>query len=286
MAIPKLVYAMSVLAKPKTDMLERLEGMFRKFIWGTGKPRISLRDLEKDIPERGLKLTNIASLNNALKLSWIKRVMNKPRAWQSNFENVIGIDRNKVWELDILSLKHLSGTLNNQFWEEVLLCWCSYKSCFVNTIDVRTFPIWNTFFTVSENLILLRPKLQNKGVYYINDLLDQSGNLMGYSSFKKNFEMNLNFVDFYSLTHAIPRSWKTNLIQTKIKLDANMVYQKVLSDILSMDKVCKRTYGTFVNTYKSKRKNIEKWILGLNQNIEVNSFKMFHTIPFISTIDD
>ena len=170
MALPKLVYAMSVLPKPKTDMVERSEAMFRKFIWGTGKPWISLRDLEKDIPEGGLKLTNIVSLNNALKLSWIKRVMNKPGAWQSNFEN-LRIDRNKVWELDILSLKHLSSTLNNQFWEEVLLGWCS----FVNTLDVRTFPIWNTFFMVSRNLILLRPKLQNKGVYYINDLLDQSG---------------------------------------------------------------------------------------------------------------
>ena len=81
MAIPKLVYAISVLPKPKTDMVEQLEAMFRKFIWGTGKPQISLGDLEKDIPEGGLiKLTNIVSLNNALKLSWIKRVMNKPGA--------------------------------------------------------------------------------------------------------------------------------------------------------------------------------------------------------------
>ena len=70
---------------------------------------------------------------------------------------------------------------------------------------------------------------------------------MGYLSFEKKFEINLNFVDFYSLTHAIPRSWKTNPTQTKIKLDANTVYQKVLNDILSMDKVCKRTYWTFVN---------------------------------------
>ena len=105
-----------------------------------------------------------------------------------------------------------------------------------------------------QNLILLR--LQNKGVYYINDLLDQFGNFM-----EKNFEINLNFVDFYSLSPAIPGSWKTNLTQTKIKLDANTVYQKVLRDILSMDKVCKRTYWTFVNMHKSNRKNIEKWIL-------------------------
>ena len=93
MAIPKLVYAMSVLPKPKTDTVERSEAMFRKFIWGTGKPQISLRDLEKDITEGGLKLTNIVSLNNALKLCWIKRVMNKPGTWQTNFENLIGIEK-------------------------------------------------------------------------------------------------------------------------------------------------------------------------------------------------
>ena len=146
---------MSVLPKPKIDRIEQLEAMFRKFIWDTGKSLISFRDLEKYIPEGGLKLTNIFSLNNALKPSWIKNVMNKSGAWQSSFENLIGIDRTKVWELDTLSLKHLSSTLNNQFGEEVLHSWCSYKSCFVRTIDVRTFPIWNTFFTVSQNLILL-----------------------------------------------------------------------------------------------------------------------------------
>ena len=119
---------MSVLPKPKIDRIEQLEAMFRKFIWDTGKSLISFRDLEKYIPEGGLKLTNIFSLNNALKPSWIKKVMNKSGAWQSSFENLIGIDRTKVWELDTLSLKHLSSTLNNQFWEEVLHSWCSYKS--------------------------------------------------------------------------------------------------------------------------------------------------------------
>ena len=62
MAIPKLVYAKSVLPKPKTDMVEQLEAMFRKFIWGTGKPRISLRDLEKDIPEGGAQTDKYSQL--------------------------------------------------------------------------------------------------------------------------------------------------------------------------------------------------------------------------------
>ena len=250
-----------------------------------GKPRISLRDLEKDISEGGLKLTNILNFNYALKLSWIKRITDKPGAWQANFESSLGINRSQVWELDIASLKHCSNNLSNQFWKEVLLAWHTYKSCFIDNIDVRTYPIWNTVFMVNQNLISLKPELEDKGVKYINDLLDQSGNIMGYLSFVRKVKFNLNFVDFYSLTHAIPRSWLINLRETKIKLGVNQVNQKVLADILSMDKVCKGTYWTFVNLYKSKRKTLEKWNLCLNENIDIKSLSIFYRIPFTSTIE-
>ena len=285
MAIPKLVYVMSVLPKPNPAMIKRLETMFRRFIWGTGKPRLSLRDLEKDISGGGLKLPNIDNLNNALKLCWIKRVIDKTGAWQSNFETLVGAEKSKVWDLDLSSLMHLSSSMTNPFWKEVLCAWHKYKSCFIHHIDVRTYPIWNTVFMVNQNLISLRPEFQSKGVNYINDLLDESGNLMGYLSFKKKFNIDLNFVDFYSLTHAIPRSWKNALFENSIKLNANLVYQKVLTDLLAMEKVCRGTYWTLINMNTSERKINEKWGLCLNKTIEASSFNAYYSIPFTCTIE-
>ena len=72
LAIPKLVYPMSVLPKLSEEMLNLLHKLFRKFIWGTSKPRMTLSQLEQDFVEGGLKLTNLFCLNDALKLAWIK----------------------------------------------------------------------------------------------------------------------------------------------------------------------------------------------------------------------
>ena len=69
LAIRKLVYPMSVLPKPSEEILNLLHKLFRKFIWGTSKPRMTLSQLEQDFVEGGLKLTNLFCLNDALKLA-------------------------------------------------------------------------------------------------------------------------------------------------------------------------------------------------------------------------
>ena len=49
--------------------------MFRKFIWQSSRSRIAITELQKDIPDGGLWLTNLDFLNKAIKLSWIKRTL-------------------------------------------------------------------------------------------------------------------------------------------------------------------------------------------------------------------
>ena len=104
LAIPKLVYPMSVLPKPSEEILNLLHKLFRKFIWGTSKPRMTLSQLEQDFVEGGLKLTNLFCLNDALKLAWIKRTFIKCGDWQTIFEKLSDMDKNQIWELDCYSL--------------------------------------------------------------------------------------------------------------------------------------------------------------------------------------
>ena len=56
LVIPKLVYLLSVLPWPGSHFIQTVEDMFRKFIWNNGKACISLSQLQKDIPDGGLKL--------------------------------------------------------------------------------------------------------------------------------------------------------------------------------------------------------------------------------------
>ena len=93
LAILKLVYPMSVLPKPSEEILNLLQKLFRKFIWGTSKPRMTLSQLEQDILEGGLKLTNLLCLNYALKLAWIKRTFIKCDDWQTILENLTDMEK-------------------------------------------------------------------------------------------------------------------------------------------------------------------------------------------------
>ena len=57
------------------------------------------------------------------------------------FEILINIDKHRIWELDLISLKCLSRNFHNQFWTEVILAWNEYKTNFEHEIDVRTYPL-------------------------------------------------------------------------------------------------------------------------------------------------
>ena len=53
LAIPKLVFPLSVLPKPSHKVIDRIENMFRKFIWQSPRSRIAVTELQKDIPGGG-----------------------------------------------------------------------------------------------------------------------------------------------------------------------------------------------------------------------------------------
>ena len=58
LARPKLIYPLSVLPKPPHNVLDQIENMFRKFIWQSSRSQIAVTELQKDISEGDLRLTN------------------------------------------------------------------------------------------------------------------------------------------------------------------------------------------------------------------------------------
>ena len=206
LALPKLVYLLSVLPTPSDTIFNILETKINNFIW-KGKERISQKQLQKDISNGGLNLTNLRMFNKALKLTWIKRLVQNSRNWQNIFEVSIGLNKKHVWELDMQSLNCIRKGIQNQFWKDDLSSWMHFKAIFNVEIDPRTYPIFGSFFSQNENIKKLEKQFEQVGINYINDLFDQDGRL-GYEGFAQHFDLNLSFVDLYSLIHSVPRDWK------------------------------------------------------------------------------
>ena len=197
-------------------------------------------------------------LNKVLKITWIPKVVKEEGLWQDLFESSIVINRKNIWMLDLLSLHNMKSQVKNLFWKEVFLAWITYKEISIDEIDVKTFPIWNSHFLQNNNIIMKKTELEKKGLVYINDLLTDMGELMGYDNFQEIYNLKINFVDFYSLMHSIPRLWKTELLQQKNKI-IGQVTQTCLEEILNMKKVCKETYWKIMDTIKPKRNFLKKW---------------------------
>ena len=84
---------------------------------------MTLSQLEQEICDGGLKLTNASCLNDGLKLAWIKRTCLKSGDWQSILETLTDTKKNQISELDISSLEFMAKEIDNPFWAEFLRVW-------------------------------------------------------------------------------------------------------------------------------------------------------------------
>ena len=125
-------------------------------------------------------------------------------------------------------------------------------------------------------------KLQHKGITHLNDLISPSGGLFGYEEFVRKFNLKLNFVDFYSLIHSIPRKWREQLQE---KLDTNAVQQDVLESVLKMDKVCKVTYRYMLQNKSKQRSHEAKWSQILLCEQDSLPWSDYYSLNFHCTID-
>ena len=282
--IPKLVYTLSVLPSPTSNMFHHLEKLFRSFIWSNKTPKISMTELYKRVSKGGLRLTNLKCFNNALKLSWIKRFLIKDQQWQSLFEKTVGLNKLDFINLDLTSLVCKINEIKNQFWKDTFNAWFLYKSHYVKEIDVRTYPLWNSF-VVNKNLLGQKDELYSKGLRYINDILNDTGEIMGLATFTSKFDIKTNFVDFYSLTHCLPQDWRAALTGSNQKLDSQNISQTVVTNILRMQKVCRGTYWVFVDIInKGEKKLSDKWSLALSMTISPEDMSTYFCANFKSTI--
>ena len=282
LALPKLVYLFSVLPTPDKQIVNKIDQMILNFLWD-GKPKVARSFLEKDINQGGLKLTNLMLFNCALKLTWVKRIVECSGSWQNLFNlKIMAPNAKSCFELDIESLQCLSRKMSNNFWKDVLGAWAEYKKKCCEHVDPRTYYIWDSYYIENNNLVKRSQDFQSKGINYLNDLISPSGGLFGYEDFVRTFNLSLNFVDFYSLLHSIPRKWKEQL---KRKLENNLVYQEELESLLKMHKVCNVTYRHMLENNSRQRSHEAKWCQILQCQHDSFPWSDYYSLNFQCTID-
>ena len=105
------------LPTPKDDTIKKLDNVFGKFIWNQKPPKFRKEILENTVKLGGLKMTNLTVFNNALKISWIKRLKNQHDGWEQfprHYEIHKVILYGDKFPISLLE------KINNPFWTDVV----------------------------------------------------------------------------------------------------------------------------------------------------------------------
>ncbi len=73
--LPHLLYIASVLPIP-TDFIKEIDQLFFDFVWPNGKHHVKKNVLIQEICDGGLKMPDVYSMISALRLTWVKRLLN------------------------------------------------------------------------------------------------------------------------------------------------------------------------------------------------------------------
>ena len=116
--ISKITHVLLSLPSPSPFTINKLEKIFQEFIWGQKNPKFRKEVMENALNLGGLKMTNLCTFDSALKLSWLKRIINQNDGWaefpqEFNIHNIFKYGDNYT--------KILLSKIKNDFWKDIIL---------------------------------------------------------------------------------------------------------------------------------------------------------------------
>jgi len=156
-------------------------------------------------------------MERALKIAWIKRIIEGGDAsWKTILNYAVrqfgGVDFliNCDYDVKTLNLEQLP-----EFYRTVLC----YRQEFKFPINSKKIPvndqiIWNNRNIRLDGKTIFINEWYNKGIIYIQDLLNADFNFLSLTGFIEKFRVKCPFAVYYGLINAIPKTWKSSLRST------------------------------------------------------------------------
>ncbi len=211
----QLVYQLSVLPSPDKKIFQQIEKTFFKFLWSNKPDKIKRSVLYNNRDDRGINMPDIESQNKSLKIAWIKRLFqSKDNTWcrflfQCLPPGDLIIFKANLHQKDIVAN---SLTPKSDFWKSVLTAWTEIHYTEVhNRSDILNQIIWYNSHLKIQGRVYFYRLWYNKDICYIKDLLNEDLTPLSYRQFRVKYNINVSFLQYYSVISSIPRAWKITL---------------------------------------------------------------------------
>ena len=179
--IPKLVYISSLLPTPK-EIIQELNQLLYKFLW-KGTDKVIRLSAINEYENGGLKMINLESMIQSLRLAWIKRIFGaNDGTWKSYL-------RHLLYRCGGLFLFHCNYDvkdipITSQFYSELLKWWSDFREEFDSEREQQNI-VWNNKEIRIDNKPVFYKNFFESGIIYVNDLLFHLNNTDSFNIISK-----------------------------------------------------------------------------------------------------
>ena len=282
LGLSQLIYLFSVLPKPKDDFLKELDTVLYKFIWSNKPDKVSRKTIVGDYQDGGLKMMHIPSMIKGLKVAWVKRLLdtNNKGNWKCFYERVLNaLGGNLIWYCNVNPCDSCLKVIKNNFINEVVTTWFN---TFHENGDQNYHQqiLWNNSSIRINNRVVFWKNWYDKGIKCFGDILSENGSILSLTQFKEKFDFNVNFLNYFSLVHAIPQKWKRDVKIVDKEVNNNTFQEELILKLLKTKKVCKLVHGLLVQKLFKTPVCEMKWAMYFDE-WDLN-WKDIFSSPFLS----
>ena len=273
-----------MLPNPSKDFIKTANDEIFKYIWNDKPDRIKRAQFKQNYENGGVKMPDIESHINALKINWIRRIALGDQKWIKLFRICMNVISDDIYCIGLCRFNTMENKIDNKFWHDTLLSWSSLINI-VNKDNLdfnriaKQYLWWNDKIKIGGKPVCYA-NWKKRGVLFINDLLNENGSFMSKDEFSEVYNVRTNFLEYYGIIRAIQSNFHINsLNSTKM---ASPFRPSNMELLFKQCKGCKIFYDVFVVSKKGKMTR-NKWQTEFE--IDNNEWKDICVLNFKCTTD-
>ena len=254
-------------------------------MWQNKCDKIKRSVLCKNKGEGGLKMIHLDSYIKALKITWIRRLLNTEGTWQNTIFH--SIDLKSLLHFGTEYLNKCINKTKNQFWKDVLQAWKALQfkqeqKDNYSSEQIQNNELWfNDKIKIGGKSIFYK-KWYEKNIIYINDLLQDNGTFYKINEFKDKFNFEINFLEYNGIISVLRQLFRTNNQNELNKVQAPWIPPKI-KYIIKSKKGSKDMYD-ILKMNNELPKAQKKWE-DIFPNLDQDEWKIIYCRPFLITHD-
>ena len=205
LGVSKLTYLFANIPDPDDNVLRQIDTMFFNFLWNNKTGKLNKKCTFKPVLEGGLNMLNIYSFLSAMKINWVKRMLDCDSKY-NDFVLEIYPRLGKIKQLGVEYTHVLINNLDNDFWSDVLKHFYKLsKKCLPR--NLQEFNSENMFYNINikvgNHTVYIKNWIDN-GIFKIQHLLKDDNSYMTYIEFTLKYaNVQSNYLQYQGIIAAI-----------------------------------------------------------------------------------